>query len=327
MFESDLDQLLFVIGPIAKSIKCLEASHSTVADVYMFWLAIMASLEDLIKNDKLDLPLEVIKQIWRLWNWRFDKMINAAPSDIFVTGFFLVPRASSSVWFYMLNLIINKGFRDADILKNVNPLAIQPVTIHRANWDHPATASTSVSDKTQTLKQIGTALMTMLKAEYEEKKQPIRSVPAAHAATQLRAQIGMYAERKWPFDRPHNESTTPMAWWRNLSEHPDAQILAVTSFLLRFFIFYLWFLQHLAIKLFAMTPNSMLDERTTSTITWQNSPYRTSEKSDLSDHRLLQNSCYNMFMAPLSLTENLWSFCDASSIIGGNISTSCNMLW
>ena len=59
MFESNLDQLLLVIGPIAKSIKCLEASHSTVADVYMFWLAIMASLEDLIKNDKLDLPLEV----------------------------------------------------------------------------------------------------------------------------------------------------------------------------------------------------------------------------------------------------------------------------
>jgi len=115
-------------------------------------------------------------------------------------------------------------------LKNINPLAIQPVIIHRANRDQPATASASVSDNTKTLKRIGTALMNMLKAEYEEKKQPIRGVPAADAATQLRAQIRMYAQRKWPFDRPYNDNTTPMAWWKALSEHPDAQILAVSSF-------------------------------------------------------------------------------------------------
>lgn len=92
-FEHDLEQLLLVIGPIAKSIKCLESSHSTVADVYLFWLAIMASLEDLIENDKLALSMPVIEKIRRLCNWRFNKMINDSPSDIFITGFFLVPRA------------------------------------------------------------------------------------------------------------------------------------------------------------------------------------------------------------------------------------------
>ncbi len=63
----------------------------------MFWLAITASLDDLIQNDKVDLPLPVIEQIRRLCNWRFDKMINDAPSDIFITGFFLVPRKSSFI--------------------------------------------------------------------------------------------------------------------------------------------------------------------------------------------------------------------------------------
>jgi hypothetical protein len=62
-FKYDLEQLLLVIGPIAKSIKCLESSHSTVADVYLFWLAIVASLEDLIENDKLALSMPVIKRI------------------------------------------------------------------------------------------------------------------------------------------------------------------------------------------------------------------------------------------------------------------------
>lgn len=92
-----MDQLLLVIGPIAKSIKCLEASHSTVADIYMFWLAIMATLEDHITSDKLGLPLHVLEQIRRLCNWRFDYMINKAPSDIFITGFFLVPGTFSLV--------------------------------------------------------------------------------------------------------------------------------------------------------------------------------------------------------------------------------------
>jgi hypothetical protein len=70
-FGYDLEQLLLVISPIAKSIKCLESSHSPVADIYLFWLAIMASLEDLIENDKLALSMPVIKRIRRLCNWRF----------------------------------------------------------------------------------------------------------------------------------------------------------------------------------------------------------------------------------------------------------------
>jgi len=90
-YEQELGDLLLVIGPIAKSILCLEAAHSTVADVFIFFVAFMAEIDDLIKRDKLDLPLPVIEQVRRLCNWRFNKMINEAPSDIFVTGFFLVP--------------------------------------------------------------------------------------------------------------------------------------------------------------------------------------------------------------------------------------------
>jgi hypothetical protein len=94
-FEHELEQLLLIIRPVAKSIKCLESSHATASDVYVFWLAVMASLEDLILGDKLDLPMHLVERIRRLCNYRFDKMINEGPSDIFVTAFFLDPRASS----------------------------------------------------------------------------------------------------------------------------------------------------------------------------------------------------------------------------------------
>lgn len=96
-FEMKLRQLLLVIGPPAKSITCLESAHSTVADVYVFWLAVMASLNELIESDALGLPIAVIEKIRRLCNYRFDQMINDGPSDIFVAGFFLDPRMFNSI--------------------------------------------------------------------------------------------------------------------------------------------------------------------------------------------------------------------------------------
>ncbi|KII84265.1 hypothetical protein PLICRDRAFT_358654 [Plicaturopsis crispa FD-325 SS-3] len=257
-FEHDLEQLLMVIGPIAKSIKCLESSHSTVADVYLFWLAIMASIESLIVEDKLDLPNPVIEHIRRLCNYRFDKMINQAPSDIFITGFFLVPR-----------------YRDAKILKQINPLAINPISLSLGkkrkdtdpspNRDAPAQASAprrpapkvSQSSSADTYTRIGNALMGMLRAEYVYKKRPIAGISANDAVEQLKTSLRLYARGLYPFNRPFDDATTPMAWWKALSDHPDARILA-----------------HLAIRLFAMTPNSMADERTASEFTWLNSARR-----------------------------------------------------
>ena len=80
-----------MIGPIAKSIKCLESAHTTVADVFIFYVAFMAEIDDLSKSNKLILLLSVMADIRHLCNKRFNQMINEAPSDIFITGFFLVP--------------------------------------------------------------------------------------------------------------------------------------------------------------------------------------------------------------------------------------------
>jgi hypothetical protein len=53
----------------------------------------MASLEEVITSTDNDLPLEVVEKIRRICNYRFNQMINDAPSDVYITGFFLHPRA------------------------------------------------------------------------------------------------------------------------------------------------------------------------------------------------------------------------------------------
>lgn len=90
-FQLNLQQLLAVIGPPAKATKCLESSFATAADVFEFWLAVQAAFEELLKKNSTQLPVHVLERVQRLCNYRFDQIINSAPSDIWVTAFFLIP--------------------------------------------------------------------------------------------------------------------------------------------------------------------------------------------------------------------------------------------
>jgi hypothetical protein len=90
-FELDLTKLVEVIGPFAKSIKCLESTHSTATDVFLFWLAIMAQLEYIFYNNKLKIPAEIKEQIRAVANQCFNGMINDGPTNIYIAAFFLNP--------------------------------------------------------------------------------------------------------------------------------------------------------------------------------------------------------------------------------------------
>ena len=94
-FQLNLQQLLAVIGPPAKATKCLESSFATAADVFEFWLAVQAAFEELSKKNSTQLPVHVLEKVQHLRNYCFNQIINAAPSDIWVTAFFLTPGVSS----------------------------------------------------------------------------------------------------------------------------------------------------------------------------------------------------------------------------------------
>ena len=64
-----------------------------MADVFVFWLAVMASFESLLTSQRLGHDLQACDKetIRKILNFRFKQMILNNPSDIFVPGFVLHP--------------------------------------------------------------------------------------------------------------------------------------------------------------------------------------------------------------------------------------------
>lgn len=96
-FELDLLRYLIVTEPIARSIECLEATDTNVADVYIFWLAIMATLREQFDKDESETSISpsLARRITAIVNQRYQQFIDEAPSDIYFVGFFLDPREFS----------------------------------------------------------------------------------------------------------------------------------------------------------------------------------------------------------------------------------------
>ncbi|EIW74896.1 hypothetical protein CONPUDRAFT_159670 [Coniophora puteana RWD-64-598 SS2] len=244
-FQLDLATLLTVIGPAAKATKCLESSFATAADTYTYWIAIQASIEELSLRKNFRLPREDVEQIRRLCNYQFDQLINNAPSDIFVTAFFLIP-----------------GNRDSGVLRNVNPLAVPPVVIRRGGTG--IYSASSGLGENETLKRIGAFLVSQLRLEYVDKKEQICSHNGHTALTKLNNQVLAYANGTWPFNKNTAQVTNENVsqYWQDFLTHDDADVLA-----------------YLAKKIFDISVNSMADERTASTMAWMNSPHRNAQKS------------------------------------------------
>jgi len=91
-FEMELSQFLTVLAPIAKAITCMESTQSNASDVYVFWLAVTATIHQIITDDITGLPSVVMEDIRKAVNFRFNQMINDAPDDVYHTGFMLDPR-------------------------------------------------------------------------------------------------------------------------------------------------------------------------------------------------------------------------------------------
>jgi len=51
----------------------------------------------------------------------------------------------------------------------------------------------------------------------------------AQIAERFVRQLIMYARGEWPFDLPHEDNA--LLWWESLEKHPQAEVLAVSSFL------------------------------------------------------------------------------------------------
>jgi hypothetical protein len=71
--------------------------------------------------------------------------------------------------------------------------------------------------------------MGMLRAEYKHKRVTINDISPHDVVTQLKAQFKIYAEGRWPFNHLFDDNAELISWWKNLSQHPDRQILTVCT--------------------------------------------------------------------------------------------------
>ncbi|KJA16151.1 hypothetical protein HYPSUDRAFT_71581 [Hypholoma sublateritium FD-334 SS-4] len=229
-FQRDLKRLGAVLMPFARAIQCLEAKETTPADVYTYWLAIVAHLQDLMKkdNERSKYNEELKNTIRQIANNRFAEIIdNKRASNIYLTAFVLDPE----------NHI-------APILSNPNPLAPSVTQSKKAMVDG-----------------IGLSLLQLLKREYGDEYRESRTVEEAQkgmktanprlagrtpreAITALKTQFQAYVDGVEPFTRKRSSRESLREYWKHFLNDDESDVLAA-----------------LAIKIFSVTPVSMVDER------------------------------------------------------------------
>lgn len=262
--------------PFARAIQCLESKETTAADVYLYWLAVVAQLKDLMSRQTSKLSNTITESIRKIVNYRFNQLINnERASNVYLVAFALDP-----------------DHRDAAVLNNPNPLAVPTVTIHRA-------ANTpSVTERPRIFKKIGKSLALILKAEYdeiytatggrtvseakklmEERNPYLAPYTPQQALLLLHAQFSKFSAKAVPFHRLRRSTESNLEYWQAfiVSNDPDTTIIAP-----------------LAVKIFAAVPVSMVDERAMSVVTWLNGPKRRRQQvSTVSDHLIIRGFLRN----------------------------------
>ncbi|KAF8060837.1 ribonuclease H-like domain-containing protein [Lyophyllum atratum] len=239
-FEIYLTQFLKVTMGIARAIQCLEASSTNAADVYLYWLAVVAQIKQALST--CCLPDDVCAEIRGIMIRRWRQFFVTGPTNVHLLAFYLNPRYVRS-----------------SIFKNPNPLTF--------NITLPAKVPPKVPPgikSPKTFLEVGRYLLEIAVNEINHGSNPVLTSwkPRPTAFTRAyQAQFTAYAQRSYPFNVPLGEDQDPLDWWLALEETPNAEILAA-----------------IAIKLYSAVPHSMADERTMSVVTMMNTALQNRQK-------------------------------------------------
>ena len=91
-FKQELEGLLSVLEPIAHAVKCLESTLTNAADVYHFWLAILATLSDLFRGQDPYKPKFIestINDICQLVNAHWKQSTDGIEHRVYLAALFL----------------------------------------------------------------------------------------------------------------------------------------------------------------------------------------------------------------------------------------------
>lgn len=163
-----------------------------------------------------------------------------------------------------------------------------PIQLSKSNGTYAI-----VSPEDAIIKRVGTSLQRMLKHEYGDVYDGVRSNQVAaklmnernprlagltprEALQSMKVELKEYYKGTDPFNRKPRKNENVRDWWLAVQKDENAQVLGVIKSFTRLVHFtkVLFLCQALAIKLYSVVPVSMADERTVSTVTWLNSPTR-----------------------------------------------------
>jgi hypothetical protein len=89
-FEQLMIHYNSIVAPFIRALWSLEAAHANASDVFIFWLAIAATLDDMFsKADELDIPMSLSDLVTEIFNKRYEEFFE---NDIYFTTFALDPR-------------------------------------------------------------------------------------------------------------------------------------------------------------------------------------------------------------------------------------------
>ncbi|KAJ3859091.1 ribonuclease H-like domain-containing protein [Lentinula novae-zelandiae] len=252
-FEITRYQYLAIVGPIARLLWSLESTVANAADVYVFWLAIAATLKNLFSDEqavsKLGLTSECIQDIIRIVNKRYKDFIDDSPTDIYFSAFYLDPRfAHSNILKTLTTGSTTTGFTiHVPTASSTNNNGIlHPKAFQRAK----TFLKTVLQNEVDALSKYGdkALLHNLFQTRYHRKDELVEA---------FKSQLLAFGRNQFPFKSGRNQDTDPLKWWKHLTQDENADVLATIN-----------------VKIFAVLPNSMPDERTVSEFTRQNSALR-----------------------------------------------------
>lgn len=90
-FETGLLQYTTTVAPLIRSLWSLEAAHANASDVFIFWLAVAATLKDLFDQgaENTGISVSLANEIIAVYNKRYTEFFQ---TDFYFVGFLLNPR-------------------------------------------------------------------------------------------------------------------------------------------------------------------------------------------------------------------------------------------
>ncbi|KAJ7584738.1 hypothetical protein C8J56DRAFT_893377 [Mycena floridula] len=236
-FQKELHQLVVILEPIARAIKCLEGLQVTVGDVWKFYVAITAVMRDTFAENSSDIPLSVQHDVRKIVNARYEQMISGPSGPIYLAGFFLDP-------VYIKSDILQK--------KQVNQLHPDPAFTTSSALQSTNHTDQDLLDSMPAYIEVGTRLFKMIVDEIKagRKAPQFDDYKTGQDILQaFKSQFERYTRQQSPFSARSAAWTKPLLYWKAMLQDKEASILAF-----------------IAVKIFSMQPTSMAEEWTVSTI-------------------------------------------------------------